>query len=106
MGGPGIAFLYARRDVAEGARPSAVGWWGVQDPFSFDVEHLAYGTGARRFEYGTPSVAAIYAARAGLSLLDEVPPRETERDRTLSRVIDQVREKFGPDALGRGPRER
>jgi len=34
-------------------------------------------------------------------LLDEVQPLETERDRTLSRVIDEVREKFGPDALGR-----
>ena len=72
MGGPGIAFLYARRDVAERARPSAVGWWGVMDPFAFDVEHLAYGTGARRFEYGTPAVAAIYAARAGLELLEQV----------------------------------
>src|SRR5439155_319350 len=40
-------------------------------------------------------------ARAQLSLLDEVRPLETERDRTISRVIDQVREKFGPDALGR-----
>lgn len=72
MGGPGIAFLYARRDVAERARPSAVGWWGVMDPFAFDVEHLAYGAGARRFEYGTPAVAAIYTARAGLELLAQV----------------------------------
>jgi kynureninase len=72
MGGPGIAFLYARREIAERARPSAVGWWGVMDPFTFDVEHLAYGTGARRFEYGTPAVAAIYTALAGLALLAEV----------------------------------
>jgi hypothetical protein len=27
---------------------------------------------------------------------------ETERDRTIARVMDQVREKFGRDALGRG----
>ena len=72
MGGPGIAFLYARRDVADAARPSAVGWWGVADPFAFDVEHLDPGKGARRFEYGTPAVAAIYAARAGISLLEEI----------------------------------
>src|SRR5256885_16113770 len=43
MGGPGIAFLYARREVAERAQPSAVGWWGVADPFAFDVEHLRPG---------------------------------------------------------------
>jgi len=41
-------------------------------------------------------------ATAQLSLLAEVRPLETERDRTISRVIDEVREKFGPDALGRG----
>jgi len=72
MGGPGIAFLYARREVADRARPSAVGWWGVADPFAFDVEHLDPGKGARRFEYGTPAVAAIYAARAGIALLEEI----------------------------------
>ena len=72
MGGPGIAFLYARRDVADAAHPSAVGWWGVSDPFAFDVERLDPASGARRFEYGTPAVAAIYAARAGISLLDEI----------------------------------
>lgn len=31
---------------------------------------------------------------------DDAP--ETDRDRTLARVIDDVRGKFGPDALGRG----
>ena len=53
-----------RRDVADRARPSAVGWWGVMDPFAFDVEHLAYGPGARRFEYGTPAVAATHGVVA------------------------------------------
>lgn len=90
MGGPGIAFLYARREIAERARPSAVGWWGVMDPFAFDVEHLAYGTGARRFEYGTPAVAAIYAARAGLALLADVGVATVrERHMLLSqRLVD------------------
>jgi hypothetical protein len=42
-----------------------------------------------------------------LSLL-EAPGNtlETERDRVISRVIDEVREKFGPDALGRGGAQR
>src|SRR5438876_1396481 len=90
MGGPGMAFLYARREIAERARPSAVGWWGVMDPFAFEVEHLAYGAGARRFEYGTPAVAAIYAARAGLALLDEVGVTTVrERHMLLSqRLVD------------------
>ena len=93
MGGPGIAFLYARRDVAEAAHPSAVGWWGVADPFAFDVEHLDPGRGARRFEYGTPAVAAIYAARAGIELLREVGIATVrERHMLLSqRLIDGAR---------------
>ena len=93
MGGPGIAFLYARRDVADAAHPSAVGWWGVADPFAFDVEHLDPGKGARRFEYGTPAVAAIYAARAGISLLDEIGIATVrERHMLLSqRLVDGAR---------------
>ena len=93
MGGPGIAFLYARSDVAAAAHPSAVGWWGVQDPFAFDIEHLRPGRGARRFEYGTPAVAAIYAARAGIELLREVGIATVrERHEVLSqRLVDGVR---------------
>ncbi len=93
MGGPGIAFLYARREIADAAHPSAVGWWGVADPFAFDVEHLEPGKGARRFEYGTPAVAAIYAARAGIALLDEIGI-ETVRERHMllsQRLVDGAR---------------
>jgi hypothetical protein len=37
-----------------------------------------------------------------LSLLEhDAGGIETDRDRTISRVIDDVRGKFGPDALGR-----
>ncbi len=94
MGGPGMAFLYARRDVADAARPTAVGWWGVADPFAFDVEHLVPGAGARRFEYGTPAVAAIYSARAGVALLEEVGISTVrERHMLLSqRLVDGARE--------------
>src|SRR5205085_11286546 len=93
MGGPGIAFLYARRDVADAAHPSAVGWWGVADPSAFDVEHLEPGKGARRFEYGTPAVAAIYAARAGIALLEEIGVATVrERHMLLSqRLVDGAR---------------
>lgn len=47
-------------------------------------------------------------AEVQLSLLAAPSPSaadlsaETERDRVLARVIDEVRERFGPDALGRG----
>jgi hypothetical protein len=42
-------------------------------------------------------------AEGQLSLLEQQAGGiETERDRTISRVIDEIRGKFGPDALGRG----
>jgi DNA polymerase-4 len=42
-----------------------------------------------------------------LSLLESAGSTlETERDRVISRMIDEVREKFGPDALGRGGAQR
>ena len=49
------------------------------------------------------SQLAAWEAEGQLSLLErEAGGIESERDRTISRVIDEVRGKFGPDALGRG----
>jgi selenocysteine lyase/cysteine desulfurase len=90
MGGPGMAFLYARRDRIAGARPSAIGWWAMRDPFAFDVQHVDLAPNARRFEYGTPAVAAAYTARAGIELLREIGvPRVRARHMLLSqRLVD------------------
>src|SRR5437868_8967472 len=72
MGGPGMAFLYARRDRIAAASPTAIGWWAMRDPFAFDVQHIDLSPTARRFEYGTPAVAAAYTARAGVELVEEI----------------------------------
>lgn len=90
MGGPGMAFLYARRDRIAAARPTALGWWAMRDPFSFDVQHLDLSPTARRFEYGTPAVAAAYTARAGIALLEEIGIAAVrERHMALSqRLVD------------------
>src|SRR5260370_18775574 len=72
MGGPGMAFLYARRDRIANAKPTALGWWAMRDPFTFDVQHIDLSPTARRFEYGTPAIAAAYTARAGIALFEEI----------------------------------
>ncbi|MHB8631160.1 MAG: aminotransferase class V-fold PLP-dependent enzyme [Candidatus Limnocylindria bacterium] len=90
MGGPGMAFLYARRDRIAGSSPTALGWWAMRDPFAFDVRHLDLSPTARRFEYGTPAVAAAYTARAGIGLLEEIGI-QTVRERHMSlsqRLVD------------------
>jgi DNA polymerase IV len=70
-------------------------------------ELLARLRAARRVPARLLGVALSQLARAGgdgqLSLLESSGDTlETERDRVIARMIDEVREKFGPDALGRG----
>ncbi|HEY6103397.1 MAG TPA: aminotransferase class V-fold PLP-dependent enzyme [bacterium] len=72
LGGPGIAYLYVRRDLAERLRPTEVGWFAHRNQFAFDVHRFEYADGARRFEGGTPSVAAVYAGQAGASIVEEI----------------------------------
>ncbi len=95
MGGPGMGFLYVRRDLAPRLRPTALGWWAVRDPFSFDVQRLDLPDNARRFEYGTPSVPTAYTARAGLSLFREAGiARVREAHMRLSqRLVDGALER-------------
>ena len=82
LGGPGIAFMYVRPDLAATLRPSATGWFSQADFFAFDGSRLDWPATAQRFAMGTPAPAAIYAAAAGLELILEVGV-ERIRSRTL-----------------------
>jgi len=72
LGTPGVALLYVRRELAERLRPTDTGWFGQTDPFAYDVHHLDYAPGARRFQSGSPPVPAVYAALAAVRLLRQV----------------------------------
>lgn len=63
-GGPGAAFLWARKEVARRAAPLDVGWFSHEAPFEFDIGDFRYADGALRYWGGTPSVAP-YALAAG-----------------------------------------
>lgn len=78
-GGPGLAFLYARRELLPRLEPSVTGWFATRDPFAFDLEHLEYHPSARRLEHGTPPAPVVYLAQGGMDLIAEVTP---ERIRT------------------------
>jgi kynureninase len=78
-GGPGLVFLYVRRDLVPTLEPAVTGWFATADPFSFDTEHLAYHPTARRFEHGTPPAPVFFLAQGGLDIVNEVTP---ERIRT------------------------
>jgi kynureninase len=86
-GGPGAAWLYVRPDLAERLEPTLVGWQGHARPFAFESE-LEYAEGARRFLTGTPNVPALYAARAGYDVIEEVGlPRIRERSLALTQLL-------------------
>ena len=74
-GGPGLAFLYVRRDLIPALEPTVTGWFATADPLSFDTQHLAYHPTARRFEHGTPPAPACFLAQGGLDVISEVTPQ-------------------------------
>ena len=82
LGGPGIAFLYVRSDVAPTLEPTSTGWFAKDDFFAFANATLDWSATAQRFTQGTPAPAAIYAAGAGLDIVLEVGV-ERIRERTL-----------------------
>ena len=93
LGGPGVAYLYVRRDLAVQLRPTDVGWFAHRDQFAFDIQRFTYADGARRFEGGTPPVAAVYAGRAGIDIVAElgVSRIRTRQIELVSAVVDEAR---------------
>lgn len=96
LGGPGVAYLYARRELVAQLHPSVVGWFAHRDQFAFDVTHLEYAEDARRLEGGTPAIASVYAGRAGLEYVHEIGPKRL-RERQVELVTWLVQ---GVHALG------
>ena len=72
LGGPGIAFVYVRRDVAPTLHPTITGWFSQANFFEFDNSAIVWPHTAQRLAIGTPSPASIYAAAAGLEIVLEV----------------------------------
>src|SRR5437667_3201438 len=72
LGGPGIVFLYVREELAPRLAPAIAGWFGHRNQFAFDPHALELHDDARRFELGTPSLAAVYAQLGGLDYIDEI----------------------------------
>ena len=78
LGSAGLAFLYCRRDLVEGIEPTATGWFADRDIFEMDIHDYSPAPTARRFEAGTPPIPPIYAAIAGIELMQEIGIAETE----------------------------
>jgi kynureninase len=70
-GGPGAAFLWVDPDLRGRLEPALTGWMAHQHPFSFERTQDRR-TDAWRFLNGTPSIPALYAAKPGLDVINDV----------------------------------
>jgi kynureninase len=85
LGGPGIAFLWIRRELIQELEPTVVSWFGAENQFEFDPAEFRYRDDARRFELGTPALPTAYTALGGLELIHQADPRRIrERNAALT----------------------
>ncbi len=78
-GGPGAGYLYVRPDLQTKLEPKTTGWMAHEAPFSFDTK-LRYASNISRFLHGSPAIPALYAARSGYRIINEIG-------------VDRIREK-------------
>ena len=70
-GGPGAAFLWVDPSIRDRLEPAITGWMAHERPFSFEPAHDRRSD-AWRLLHGTPSIPALYAAKPGLQMINEV----------------------------------
>lgn len=105
LGGPGIAYLWVRRELHAELNPTLAGWFGHADQFAFDSGAFRAHADARRFEMGTPATAAVYAGGAGLDVIHRVGPAAIrQRSQALVRALFEQLEDAGYD-LATPPKE-
>src|SRR5687767_2380351 len=70
-GGPGAGYLYVRPDLQDKLEPKTTGWMAHEAPFAFDTQ-LRYASNITRFLHGSPAIPALYAARSGYRIINEI----------------------------------
>jgi kynureninase len=67
-----LVFVLGGAARARRLPPTTAGWFGHRQQFAFDPHALEFHDDARRFELGTPALAAIYAQLGGLEYIEEI----------------------------------
>jgi selenocysteine lyase/cysteine desulfurase len=89
LSSPGVGFALVNAETTSEFVPTTTGWFAARDIFAMDIYDFDPAKDARRFESGTPVVPSLYAADAGLRLLNEVG---VDRAWSASSVLhDQLR---------------
>ena len=71
-GGPGAGYLYVRPDLQRKLEPKTTGWMAHEAPFAFESGPIRYAESIARFLHGSPAVPALYAARSGYRIINEI----------------------------------
>lgn len=72
LASPGVGFALVNAATTAELVPLTTGWFAARDIFAMDIYAFDPAKDARRFESGTPTVPSLYAANAGIALLNEV----------------------------------
>ena len=100
LGSAGLGFFFCRQALVQEVEPSATGWFADRDIFEMDIHDYSPAPTARRFEAGTPPVPPIYAAIAGIELMQEIGIAETEAHvRELNALLHDGLEELGTRAV-------
>ena len=109
LGGPGAGYLYVRPDLDPKLQPAATGWAAHAHPFEFTNGPIDYAPDIHRFLNGTPNVPAMYSARSGYEIVNEIgvdairkkSQRQTQKLIALAQATGMsVRSPLDPDKRG------
>ena len=108
LGGPGITFLYAPRDLPAQLEPTVTGWFAHARQFEFDPGRIVWHEDARRLEQGTPALAAVHAQLGGLDVIEEIgiPAIRAATERLTTDLIDRARGLGFEPRVAKEPRDR
>lgn len=89
-GGPGAGYLYVRPDLRDKLEPRVTGWAAHAQPFAFELPPIRYAEGPMRFLHGSPHIPALYAARSGYEIIDQIGVENIRRKsiRQTARLIE------------------
>ena len=94
-GGPGLSYLYVKKELISRLHPRITGWFGARNAFDFDIRDFQPHDDARRFEMGTPALPTVHTALGGQEIIDEVGIEVVEgRNRKLTdQLLEGCRER-------------
>jgi kynureninase len=88
-GGPGAGYLYVHPRLHSTLEPKVTGWMAHEHPFAFEGK-MTYAPTIARFLHGSPAIPALYAARAGYAIINEIGVAQirAKNTRQTTRLIE------------------